>query len=298
MYDHLAPYSDSKRNSLWYEKVGGNDWGRSFNPIGVSRISITDLIRWLNKDEGLEIIGDKDDNRLLGWYGPDTLTGGKGDEILDGESGADILTGGAGADWFVISEGDDVITDFNPAEGDRLIIMNDPGFSIVDSDSDPERLADTIISTIDGNINTTIQNIDSSSVKLAVQQRLLPTKKITFDNGEIFESEVAETPLQQSLGMMQRGPLDSRSGMLFLKEESSVSSVWMYNCLEPLDILFLDGNEIIYVQSEVPIYEGIDPSLAPTYGPEEPFTSFLELRSGTIDSLGIKAGTFVDIESI
>ena len=289
---NLALFSDWKRNSLWYDKVGGNDWGRSFNPLGVSGISITELIRWGNKDEGLEIIGDKDDNRLLGWYGPDTLTGGKGDEILDGERGADILTGGPGADWFVISEGDDVITDFNPAEGDRLIFLNDPGISIVDSDSD------TIISTKDGNINTTIQNIDSSLVKLAVQQRLLPTKKITFDTGDIFELEVAETPLQQSLGMMQRGPLDSRSGMLFLKEESSVSTVWMYNCLEPLDILFLDGNEIIDVQSEVPIYEGIDPSLAPSYGPEEPFTSFLELRSGTIDSLGIKAGTFVDIESI
>lgn len=52
----------------------------------------------------------------------DRLTGGDGDDVLTGLGKCDTLTGGAGADRFVITQGDtgDVITDFDPAAGDRL----------------------------------------------------------------------------------------------------------------------------------------------------------------------------------
>ena len=49
------------------------------------------------------------------------MLGGPGSDILDGRAGSDTLTGGLGADYFVISEGDDVVTDFYPNEGDRIV---------------------------------------------------------------------------------------------------------------------------------------------------------------------------------
>ena len=66
--------------------------------------------------------GDGNDN-LWGHEGADVLDGGDGNDLLGGGEGNDILTGGAGADTFHFERyieqpdiGDDVITDFDPAE--------------------------------------------------------------------------------------------------------------------------------------------------------------------------------------
>jgi hypothetical protein len=60
---------------------------------------------------------------LFGGPADDELTGGYGNDILHGDAGNDTLSGGAGADTFVFTataDGADVLTDFNPAEGDTL----------------------------------------------------------------------------------------------------------------------------------------------------------------------------------
>ena len=60
---------------------------------------------------------------LLGGPADDVLTGGYGNDTLYGDGGNDTLTGGPGADTFIFTstdEGADVITDFNPTEGDMI----------------------------------------------------------------------------------------------------------------------------------------------------------------------------------
>ena len=62
-------------------------------------------------------------DRLEGGNGNDTLLGDSGNDILLGGAGNDTLTGGTGADSFVWQaghRGNDVITDFNASEGDRI----------------------------------------------------------------------------------------------------------------------------------------------------------------------------------
>lgn len=61
------------------------------------------------------LFGDAGRDRLFGGSGDDGLNGGNGRDYLHGGSGVDILTGGAGRDTFAfdLSDGDDVITDFN-----------------------------------------------------------------------------------------------------------------------------------------------------------------------------------------
>ena len=54
--------------------------------------------------------------------GNDRLTGGSGNDLLDGGADNDVLTGGGGADRFWMSEGKDVITDFNRDEGDTIFL--------------------------------------------------------------------------------------------------------------------------------------------------------------------------------
>ena len=61
---------------------------------------------------------------LVGSSGADTIDGGSGDDRIVGGAGTDYLTGGRGADTFVFGAHSqyDVITDFNPAEGDRILL--------------------------------------------------------------------------------------------------------------------------------------------------------------------------------
>ncbi|WP_051294698.1 calcium-binding protein [Gemmobacter nectariphilus] len=71
------------------------------------------------------LLGSAGNDELRGGYGNDRLVGGTGRDLLAGGAGRDRLTGGGGADSFVFdaaSDGGDKITDFNAAEGDRLVI--------------------------------------------------------------------------------------------------------------------------------------------------------------------------------
>jgi Ca2+-binding RTX toxin-like protein len=74
------------------------------------------------------LTGSSGADTLLGGDGTDTLSGGAGTDILIGGYGNDRLTGGAGADQFVFGGGsvanlgNDTITDFNSADGDKIVL--------------------------------------------------------------------------------------------------------------------------------------------------------------------------------
>ncbi|MBE2896949.1 Ig-like domain-containing protein, partial [Pasteurellaceae bacterium HPA106] len=80
------------------------------------------------------------DNTDVG--GNDTINGGNGDDIIIGGAGNDTLTGGAGADQFVYNlkggNGDDTITDFNAAEGDKLTFVGITSADVFKSDYDAQ----------------------------------------------------------------------------------------------------------------------------------------------------------------
>ncbi|SYX93119.1 Poly(beta-D-mannuronate) C5 epimerase 1 [Pseudomonas reidholzensis] len=72
---------------------------------------------------GLAPVWTSGNDNLLGTDGNDIIFGGAGNDYLTGGKGNDTLTGGSGADtflWKAGHTGNDVITDFKAAEGDRL----------------------------------------------------------------------------------------------------------------------------------------------------------------------------------
>jgi Ca2+-binding RTX toxin-like protein len=85
-----------------------------------------------NREDDLLIGGDGND-LLRGGRGKDILIGGNGQDILIGDLDFDILTGGADADTFILGANAsevpvnateaDLITDFNTAEGDKIVII-------------------------------------------------------------------------------------------------------------------------------------------------------------------------------
>ena len=70
------------------------------------------------------LIGNAQNNIIIGGKGSDTLDGESGDDVLNGGEGSDTLTGGAGNDTFVYQPGYDAITDYtnNESETDTLRI--------------------------------------------------------------------------------------------------------------------------------------------------------------------------------
>ncbi len=66
------------------------------------------------------ISGGADNDEIRGFEGDDTIDGGSGDDQIDGGSGSDEQTGGDGFDVFLVTAGDDVITDFNTGTGQNF----------------------------------------------------------------------------------------------------------------------------------------------------------------------------------
>jgi Ca2+-binding RTX toxin-like protein len=71
----------------------------------------------------MKIQGTGKSETLVGTSGSDMINGGNGNDVLIGGAGMDTLTGGHGADTFVLQAHSqyDIITDFNPAEGDTVL---------------------------------------------------------------------------------------------------------------------------------------------------------------------------------
>ena len=72
----------------------------------------------------MRIKGSGKNDVLVGSSGSDTIDGGAGNDTITGGVGNDTLIGGRGADTFVMGarSGFDMITDFNAAEGDRVLL--------------------------------------------------------------------------------------------------------------------------------------------------------------------------------
>jgi uncharacterized membrane protein (UPF0127 family) len=228
----------------------------------------------------VKIVGNRNDNILIG---------GKGDDILDGRDGNDVLTGGPGADFFVISSGQNQITDFNPSEGDQIVHRGTDEIIRLPVNGG------TLITSINRNVNTSVDDVKPNEISIQSQQRLKPSFKAVFESGKTVRLESAESDFQQSLGMMQRESLPRRRGMMFPQSKQQNKSIYMFNCLAPLDILFLNDGEIVDLSPNTPICTSADPDDCPLYESRQPFDNWIELRSGSINHFGLTIGSQIDL---
>lgn len=96
---------------------------------------------------------------VRGGQGDDLLAGGGGNDQLFGDMGNDTLTGGAGADTFHFAAGGghDRVTDFNPAEGDRIQIDGGAHYTV------SQVGADTVV-TLDSGDQITLAGVQKASL--------------------------------------------------------------------------------------------------------------------------------------
>jgi hypothetical protein len=115
------------------------------------------------------------------------------------------------------------------------------------------------------------------------------------ENGELLrqiDAEVADTPEERRVGLMNREYLAPDKGMLFIFENSSVRQFWMKNTLISLDIIFISEQmEIVKIHTNT-----IPNNTRIKYSSEEPIKYAIEVNAGFTNTSSIKEGDKIAFE--
>jgi uncharacterized protein len=114
----------------------------------------------------------------------------------------------------------------------------------------------------------------------------LPTTTLTIGTHKAI-AEVATTPDQRSVGLMNRFSLKPDHGMLFVFERTEPLGFWMKNTFVALSIAFIaDDGRIINI-------EDMKPQTENTHTSKGPARYALEMRKGWFAERGIGPGAVV-----
>lgn len=116
---------------------------------------------------------------------------------------------------------------------------------------------------------------------------LLP---VTLPGGQTIYAEVMTRPEDMMRGMMFRDSLPPDRGMLFAHPAPGRYPYWMFQCLIPLDIIWLDSSRrIVEISPDTPPCRG-EASSCPTYGGNYDAQYVLELAGGMARKYNLKVG--------
>lgn len=106
--------------------------------------------------------------------------------------------------------------------------------------------------------------------------------------------EIVKSPEDLAKGLSGRDSLPVEQGMLFVMSKNSVPSFWMKDMKFPLDIIWINDNQVIEVSKNVSAPSGgTSAQDLPRYRPTKPIDYVLEVNEGFADKNGIKDGTAV-----
>jgi len=104
-----------------------------------------------------------------------------------------------------------------------------------------------------------------------------------------FMVEMATTPQEQTVGLMNRPTVPADGGMLFFWGRQQNSQMWMHNTIAPLDMVFINANGTIRSIAENTVPESL--AIIDSHGP---VLATLELAAGTTARLNIRVGDKVE----
>ena len=99
-----------------------------------------------------------------------------------------------------------------------------------------------------------------------------------------MEVQVAATPAQREIGLMNRAEMPNHEGMLFVFEQASQQCFWMKNTLLPLTAAFLADDGTIVNLADM------QPQTTTSHCSEKPVRLVLEMKQGWFAKKGIKKG--------
>lgn len=105
----------------------------------------------------------------------------------------------------------------------------------------------------------------------------------------VVRAEVASTPQQRAVGLMNRDDVPAGTGMLFLFPGPTRGGFWMKNTRVDLHILFIAGDRVVEIRTMRPCRA--DP--CPLTVPAREYDRALEVPLGTLG--GIDVGATVEV---
>lgn len=126
-----------------------------------------------------------------------------------------------------------------------------------------------------------VMAFDTTVVRVATRADTVPVRV-----------EIAASPEQRTMGLMERTSLAPDAGMLFLYDEvqPADASFWMFRTRIPLEIAFLgEDGTIRAIRDMVPCDSPVA-SFCPTYGAGVEFSAALEVNAGFASRTGMRVG--------
>ena len=119
----------------------------------------------------------------------------------------------------------------------------------------------------------------------AIESQVLPARAACFVSEEqsvTVSLEWAETAEQRRIGLMGRGKLKERSGMLFDYDslQSAENSFWMRNTLIALDIAYVNEQGVIVAINRMEPCESVAAFNCPTYPAGAEYVQAIEMNAG------------------
>ena len=110
----------------------------------------------------------------------------------------------------------------------------------------------------------------------------------------VVSVELARTPAERQIGLMNRRSLPARSGMVFLYPEVHRGGFWMKNTLIPLDIAFYDARgTILRILTMQPCRR--DPCRI--YDPKVAYRAALEVNAGSFRRWQVEPGDRITVRT-
>jgi uncharacterized protein len=120
--------------------------------------------------------------------------------------------------------------------------------------------------------------------------------RVVLPSGAVYAVEIARTPEEQAQGLMYRESLPARAGMIFLFTDGGAHHFWMKNTMIPLDIIWIDRDgRVLFVSANTPPCKS-DP--CPTYGPDVPAPTVLEIAGGMAAKEAVALGASLKLEEV
>jgi uncharacterized membrane protein (UPF0127 family) len=138
---------------------------------------------------------------------------------------------------------------------------------------------------------------DSADYSRVVDFDTATIRVVTPRGSTRLHVELARSPEQRTMGLMERRSLPDSAGMLFLydRDEPATSGFWMYRTRIPLDIAFLDSTgRVVAVRRMVPCTATLA-SGCPTYEAGVSYRAALEVNAGALARHGIAPGARLDL---
>ena len=100
-----------------------------------------------------------------------------------------------------------------------------------------------------------------------------------------IDAQVAQTPTEREIGLMQRKSMPQHEGMLFVFPEAGVQCFWMKNTVLPLTAAFVADDGTIVNLADM------QPMTTDSHCSAQPVRFVLEMNKGWFARVGYKAGS-------